>query len=188
MMRGRGQAGGSGQGHLGVLTVPTDLKRLGKRGSYRLGRLRSQGISDLAPPVPFRPRFARDYRHGPVLAWTAVALAGVAVIAAGAAAGLWFVPLVAGLAAGLANRVAGWRARIALPAVAVMALAGWGTVLGWRVLHGQSYAGAAQEIAVLGGLPGHADHGMAVTLLVAVLQALVGYWLGRALRPRPTGP
>jgi hypothetical protein len=165
--------------------MTTDFKRLGKRGSYRLGRLRAQGIRELSQPTPFRPSFARNPRHGPVTAWLLGLVLGIAIIAGGAALGWWFMPFVAGLAGGLANRIAGWRTRIAVPAVVVMAVAGWGIPLLWQVLHGQPYWAVAREIAAIGGLPGSAAVGMAATLLVAVVQAVVGYWLGRALTPFP---
>jgi hypothetical protein len=159
----------------------TDLDRLGKPGSYRLGRLRAQGSRPSLPPSPRRPRFRRRHR-GPTSLWLLAAAAGVAVIAGGAAAGLWFAPLAIGLVAGLVNRVAGWRARVLVPAVAAMAVAGWGIPLGWPALHGQPTGGTARVIA---GLPGSATGGALVTLLVAVAQALAGLWLGRALTPHP---
>lgn len=163
--------------------MTTDFRRLGKRGGYRLGRLRSQGISIEGPPTPFRPQFARNYRRGPVAYWVLGLLGGVVVIAATAAAGWWFVPFAVGLVAGLANRIGGWRLRIALPCVAVMALAGWGIPLSWQVLRGQPYGSVARTVAALGGLPASAATGFAVTLAVAAVQALAGYWLGRALTP-----
>jgi hypothetical protein len=42
----------------------------------------------------------------------------------------------------------------------------------------------AREIAALAGLPASPAVAIAVTLLVAVIQAAVGLWLGRALAPR----
>jgi hypothetical protein len=165
--------------------MTTDYKRLGKRGSYRLGRLRAQGIKVAPPPTPFRPSFARNYRRGAASGWFLGLVLGAAVIAGGALLGWWFVPFAAGLAAGLANRIGGWRLRTALPAVALMAVAGWGVPLWWQTLHGQPYGAVAREIAALGGLPGGAAAALALTLLVAVVQAVIGYWLGRALAPRP---
>jgi hypothetical protein len=165
--------------------MTTDFKRLGKRGSYRLGQLRSQGVRVQAPPAPFRPQFARNYRRGPVSAWLLGLLLGIAIVAAGAVLGWWFMPFVAGLAGGLANRTGGWRVRIAVPAVAVVALAGWGIPLGWQLLHGQRYSAVARVIAALLGLPGSAAVGITLTLLIAAGQAVIGYWLGRALTPRP---
>jgi hypothetical protein len=66
-----------------------------------------------------------------------------------------------------------------------MALVGWGIPLWWPALHGQPSGATARVIAALAGLPAHAVAGIAVTLLVAVLQVLVGAWLGRALNPLP---
>jgi hypothetical protein len=168
--------------------VTTEFKRLGKRGSYRLGKLRAQGIRVAGPPAPFRPSFARSHRRGPASAWLLGLLAGTLVIWCGAALGWWFLPFAAGLAAGLANRVAGWQPRIAVPAVALMAAAGWGIALLWQVIADQQPDGAvARVIAALGGLPAYALTGVLVTLLVAAVQAVTGYWLGRALTPRPAG-
>jgi hypothetical protein len=167
--------------------MTTEFKRLGRRGSYRLGRLRTQGIKVTPPPGPLRVSFARSYRRGPASAWLLALLAGVAVIWGSAVLGWWFVPFVAGLAAGLANRVAGWRTRVAVPAVASMAAAGWAIPLLWQALRAHQPDGAvAREIAALGGLPAYAGTGVVVTLLIAVAQALAGYWLGRALTPRPS--
>jgi hypothetical protein len=163
----------------------TDLKRLGKRGAYRLGSLRPQGIGWAAPPVPFRPSFAPPTRRGPLSAWLGGLLAGTAVILAGAVAGLWFIPFVIGLLAGFVMRSGGWRLRVTLAAVAVMAAVGWGVPLGWAALHGQPTGATARVIAALAGLPPHAVVGVVVTLLVPVLQGLAGAWLGRALAPRP---
>lgn len=165
--------------------MTADLRRLGRRGSYRLGRLRAQGIADPGPPSPFRPSFTRPRHHGPTPAWLAAGLAGTLVIAAGAAAGLWFVPFIAGLVAGLANRVGGWRARIMILAVTIMAIAGWAIPLGWLALDGEPAGATARVIAALLGLPAFATTGVIVTFAVAVAQALAGLWLGRALTPFP---
>jgi hypothetical protein len=160
----------------------TDLNRLGKRGSYRLGQLRTQGGAPPGPPPPLRPRFRRARQPGPTALWL-LAAAGTALIAAGAAAGLWFVPFVVGLAAGLASRIGGGRPRVLVPAVAAAAVAGWGIPLCWPVLRGQPAGGTARVIGGLAGLPGSAAPGVLVTLLVAVLLGLAGLWLGRALAP-----
>jgi hypothetical protein len=168
--------------------MTTEFKRLGKRGSYRLGKLRAKGIRVAGPPPPFRPSFARSHRRGPASAWLVGLLAGALVIWWGAALGWWFLPFAAGLAAGLANRIAGWQPRIAVPAVALMAAAGWGIALLWQVVGDHQPDGAvARVIAALGGLPAYALTGVLVTLLVAAGQAATGYWLGRALTPRPAG-
>jgi hypothetical protein len=113
--------------------------------------------------------------------WLAVSVAGAAVIAVTAEAGLWFMPFAAGLVTGAASRRAGWRARRALPAAGVMAVAGWGAPLLWQAARGEPAGATARVIAALGGLPPHAAFGVVFTLGVACLQAAVGLWLGRAL-------
>jgi hypothetical protein len=167
--------------------MSADLKRLGKRNAYRLGRLRVQGVAEPAPPAPFRPSFARPHHRGPVSLWLLAWLAGTAAIALGAAAGLWFVPFAAGLAAGLVNRFGGWRLRVLLPAAAVMAIGGWGIPLWWPALHGQPYGATARVIAALAGLPGYAAAGFAAALLAGAVQAVVAAWLGSILTARLPG-
>jgi hypothetical protein len=164
----------------------TDLKRLGKRGAYRLGRLRTQGIGELRAPVPFRPSFARPAHRGPRSAWLFGLLAGTAVIAAGAAGGYWFIPFVIGLLTGVAGRWGGWRLPVTLTAATLMAVIGWSIPLWWAALHGQPTGATARVIAALAGLPARAAVGIAATLLVSALQSAAGAWLGRTLGPRRT--
>ena len=164
--------------------MTADFKRLGKRGSYGLGQLRTQGVPG-RQPVRFRPRFARPYHRWPVFAWLLGLLAGVLLIAGGAAIGWWFMPFVVGLVAGLANYVGRWPTRLALPAVAVISAAGWVAPLWWSVLGGGPYGVVARVIAALLGLPAFAAVGMVLTVLIAVAQGLAGYWLGRAMTPLP---
>lgn len=163
----------------------SDLRRLGRRGSYRLGRLGAPPL----PPAPYIPHhlsFAPRHR-GPVLAWLLAWLAAAAVIAAGALAGWWFLPFLAGLAAGLAARPGRWRLRVSLPATVAVAAAGWGAALWWQALRGLPYGAVARVIAALAGLPAHAAVAVTATLLVAAVQAVAGLWLGRALAPRRRG-
>jgi hypothetical protein len=162
----------------------TDVKRLGKRGSYRLGRLQVQGTASAAPPVPLRPSFRRPEHRGATLGWVLAAIAGTAAIGGGAVAGLWFVPLVVGAAAGVANRFGGWRGRVMVATVSGMALVGWGLPLWWPAWHGAPAGGTARVTAALLGLPPHAVAGVLAALVIAVVQALAGLWLGRALTPR----
>ena len=159
-----------------------DLRRLGKRGSYRLGRLGAQPAAPKAPSAPHYPSWAPHHR-GPVLLWLLACLAGVVIIAAAAVLGWWFVPFLVGLAAGLAARYGRWRLRVTLPATVAMAAVGWGAALWWLVRGGLPEGAVAREIAALAGLPAHAAVAVAVTLLVAVIQAVAGLWLGRALAP-----
>ena len=55
---------------------------------------------------------------------------------------------------------------------------------GWHAPAQNFVYADARVIAALAGLPPHAAVGIVVTLLVAVLQAVVGLWLGRAITPR----
>jgi hypothetical protein len=111
-------------------------------------------------------------------------LAAAIAVALTAQAGLWFVPFVLGLAAGVAGSKTGWRKSRTLLAVVVAAAAGWGAPLWWSALSGQPVGATARVIAALAGLPPHAVTGVAATLLVAVIQAAVGLWLGWLLIPR----
>jgi len=165
--------------------MTTELRRLGKRGAYRLGQLRAQGVKVAVPPPPRRMSFARDHRRGPAGLWLLALLGGAAAIAAAVAIGWWFVPFVAGLAAGLANRVGGWHTKTAVLAVAIAALAGWGAPLCWQLARHRPDGAAGPKIAALHGLPAYSAAGIMVALLIAVGQAVVGYWLGRAVTPRP---
>ncbi len=165
--------------------MTADLKRLGKRSAYRLGKLRVQGVAGDERPVPFQPRFGRPDHRWPASTWLLGLLGGVLLVVAGALAGWWFMPFAAGVLAGLANRIGRWPIRVALPAVAIVAALGWGVPLMWSVLRGQPSAATARVIAALLGLPANPAVGIALTLIVAVLQAVVGYWLGRALTPVP---
>jgi hypothetical protein len=163
----------------------TDVKRLGRRGSYRLGRLRAQGVGIVVPPAPFRPSFNRPQHRGPTLAWLAAAAVGAAVMTGGAVVGLWFAPFAVGVLSGVVNWIGGWRARVMAAAVTAMAVVGWGVPLWWPALHGRPSGATARVIAALLSLPAYAFVGIVLALLVAVVQALAGLWLGRVLTPRP---
>ncbi len=165
--------------------MTAEFKRLGKRGSYRLGQLRAQGVHEAGRPSLFQPRFNRPDRGLPPAAWLAGLLFGAAAIALGAYLGSWFMPFVVGLLAGFANKAGGWPVRFALPAIAATAAIGWGAPLAWATLQGQPYGAVARELAAFGGLPGHAAVGLVLTVLVAVVQVTLGYWLGRAMTPLP---
>ena len=85
--------------------MTAEFKRLGKRGSYRLGQLKAQGVRALAQPTLFQPRFNRPDRGLPLSAWLSGLLLGTVAIAIGAYSGFWFIPFVLGLLAGFANKV-----------------------------------------------------------------------------------
>jgi hypothetical protein len=164
--------------------MTSDLKRLGKRGAYGLGDLGTQGIVP-ERPAPFQPRFRRPYHRWPSSVWLLGLLAGALVIAGAAAIGWWFMPFVMGLLAGFANYAGRWPTRTALPGVVLMSMAGWVVPLCWSVLRGAPY-GAVARIAAQLGLPRYAAVGMLLTVLIAAVQGMTGYWLGRAVTPLPT--
>lgn len=160
-----------------------DPHRLGRRGSYRLGRMGAPPPPRTPWPSAHYPTFA-PHRRGPVSAWLLACLVGVVIVAGGALIGWWFLPFLAGLAAGLAAHHARLRLRATLPAVVVVAAAGWAAALAWLVLRDRlPEVDVARTIAALAGLPASAAAAIAVTLLVAAIQAIVGLWLGRALAP-----
>jgi hypothetical protein len=162
-----------------------EFRRLGKPGAYRLGLLRAQGVAVRRQPTPFRVRFAgrRDQRWR-ALVWLLGLLASVPVIAVGTAVGLVFGPLLAGLGAGVANRASGWPPRVALPAVSAIAAAGW--ILPFLLSNGSGSTGGglARAVGALTGQPGHAAGVVALTTLIAVVQALAGYFLASVIMPR----
>ena len=161
----------------------TDPRKLGRRGSYRLGRLGAPSATGAPWPTAHYPSFAPQ-RRGPAGAWLLAGLAGTVLVAAGALAGWWFLPFLAGLAAGLAVRFGRLRLRTALAAAVAVAAVGWGAALAWLALRdGLPEVAVARSIAALAGLPASAAAAIAVTLLVAVVQAAAGLWLGRALAP-----
>jgi hypothetical protein len=164
-----------------------DLRRLGKRGSYRLGRLGVPAPGPVGPPAPHYPDWSGRHR-GPASLWLLACLAGVVIVAVGALAGWWFLPFLAGLAAGLAAHYGRWRLRVALLATVAVTAAGWGAALWWLALRGLPEGAVAREIAALAGLPAHAAVAVAAALLVAVVQGVVGLWLGRALAPGRASP
>jgi len=160
-----------------------ELRRQGKRGAYRLGRLGTPAPPRAAPPKPHYPSWVPGHR-GPVWLWLLGALAAIAVIAGGAAIGWWFVPFLAGLAAGVATRLGNWRLRATLLATVIVAAAGWAIPLCWQAASGEPVGATARVVAALAGLPAYAALAITVTLLVAVIQALAGLWLARAAFPR----
>ena len=160
-----------------------DPMRLGRRGSYRLGRMGAPTASRTSRPAVHYPTWT-PRRRGPVSLWVLAYAAGAVIVAAGALAGWWFLPFLAGLATGVAARYGRLPLRVTLPAAVAVAVAGWGAALAWLALRdGLPEVSVARSIAALAGLPASAAVAMAVTLVVAALQAVAGLWLGRALAP-----
>jgi hypothetical protein len=157
-----------------------DPKRLGKRGAYRLGALRSPDQPAKRPPAPHVPSFGKRRPAGSVPAWLALCAALAALLGLAAAYGWWFAPFVAGIAAGAGP----WRARPALGAVVLAVCVGWAAALWWPVLSGAPVGATARVVAALAGLPPHSAVGVVGTLLAGVLQALAACWLARAVTYR----
>jgi len=157
-----------------------DPKRLGQRDAYRLGRLRAPDPPPPRRPTPFAPSFASRPPRGSFIRWLAACATAAALLGLGAGFGLWFLPFVAGLAAGAAP----WRARAALGLVAVAVGAGWGAALWWPALTGAPEGATARAVAAMAGLPPYAGVGVAGTLLVGIVQGVVAVWLARAVTYR----
>jgi hypothetical protein len=130
------------------------------------------------------PPVTRDRRRT-AAARAATALAGVFVVAVGTVAGLWFVPFVVGLVAGVAARH--HRLRVVLPAASAVAVVGWAVPLAWQAGQGEPVGGVARTVGALAGLPASDALVVGLTLLVAALQAVTGTWLARAASPRAAG-
>jgi hypothetical protein len=162
------------------LVSRSEADRLGKRGSYRLGGPSRSDDGRPDRPRLFRPSFARPRHRGPVLGWLMVAMIAIALVAAGAALGFWFLPFLLGLATGPVMRRGGWRLRVIVPAVVVMAAAGWGLALLVPALRGVPVGATARTIAAVAGLPAVAALVIAITLALSIVQALAGLWLGCA--------
>jgi hypothetical protein len=162
----------------------SEADRLGKRGSYRLGGLGVPGPGTPDSPRAFRPSFAPPQHRGSALGWLLAAILGILLIAAGAMLGLWYMPFLLGLAAGVAMRWGQWRLRVTIPAVLIMAAAGWATALWAEAMRGMPLGPTARTIAQVAGLPAATALIVGITLAVSVVQGLAGLWLGRALAPR----
>jgi hypothetical protein len=138
-----------------------------------------------SPATPARPALAagRPLPASPALRLAAGAVAAAAC-AVGAWLGAWWVPFVAGVAAGRLA-VAGPRPRrgCVLPAAAGAA-GGWLIVLWLLALDGQPAGATARTIAALAGLPPYAWLAVTAVAVLAVLQVLAGCWLARAVMPR----
>lgn len=113
------------------------------------------------------------------LGWVSGLVVLAVVVAATAWAGIWFTPFLVGVAAGVVSLR--WR-RMVLLAVAGSAV-GYALPLWIMALRGQPVGATARAIAGLAGLPPYAAVTVVATLLLAVLQALAGAWLARALIP-----
>jgi hypothetical protein len=104
----------------------------------------------------------------------------LAACSLGAYLGAWWVPFPVGVAASLPV-VAGRLGRGGMLAVTAGAVLGWALPLWTMALSSLPVGATARAIAALAGLPPYAGVAVAVTLLLAALQVLVGAWLARGL-------
>jgi hypothetical protein len=165
----------------------SEVDRLGKRGSYKLGGLGPVGGVRPVPPRPFKPSFPRPQHRGSLPGWILTAAAATVLIAGAAVIGVWFMPFIVGIVTGVATRQGRWRLRVSVPAVTSIAVAGWGLALWLSALKGLPVGATARTIAVIAGLPPVAAVPVAITLAVSAAQGLAGLWLGRSLAPGPPG-
>jgi hypothetical protein len=163
----------------------SEATRLGRRGSYRLGTMAATGLAGPRPPRPFRPWFGRPPHRGAAGAWVFAAVAGAALIGVGALAGLWLVPFVVGLVAGLSARRGGWSLRVTLPVTLIMAIAGWGGAFWLQARAGVPVGATARAIVAQAGLSAAPSARVGTVLAVSAILAVAGLWLGRALTPWP---
>jgi hypothetical protein len=111
----------------------------------------------------------------------AIALIGcAALVGIGSRWGLWYLPFAGGLAIGVLTGVKRVRTRAAVWSGGTVAFAGWAAPLLWRAAAGQPVGSTARSVAALAGLPPLAAVIITATLLIAVLQSLLGIWLGRS--------
>jgi len=160
-----------------------DPRRLGKRGAYRLGELRTSGPwpgRGAKRPARREPSFRPRRPRGPLLAWLLACAVTAALLGLGAGLGWWFLPFAAGIAAGAGP----WRTLPALGLAVLAVVVGWGAALWWPALSGAPAGVTARVIAALAGLPPYAAVGVAAAVGIGVLQAVVALWLVRAVTYR----
>jgi hypothetical protein len=138
------------------------------------------GIARSSEQVREEGQAAPDWRWATWSGLFLTAVGGAALTWAGALAGIWFGPLLVGVLAGACFP---WtRAGVTAPlgAACAAAIGGWSVPLVVRAGQGQPVAATAREVAALAGLPAYAALVISLSLVVAVLQASAGFWVGRA--------
>ena len=159
-----------------------DPKRLGGRDAYRLGRLRAPDPPPPRRPTALAPSFASRPPRGSLIRWLAACAAAAALLGLGAGFGLWFLPFVAGLAAG--GRAVAGTFRTRPGRRGRRRGLGRGAALWWPTLTGAPEGATARAVAAQAGLPPYAGVGVAGTLLVGIGEGIVAVWLARALTYR----
>ncbi|WP_267246470.1 hypothetical protein [Streptomyces sp. PR69] len=117
------------------------------------------------------------------VAAAAVMVGGGTAAALGTLAGLWFVPFLVGAVAGCTSRFPrkGPRLSRGYLTAPLAAVLGWALPLAVQALGGAPVAEVARTTAALAGLPPLAGAVVATALLIALVQAVLGVWVGRTL-------
>jgi hypothetical protein len=126
------------------------------------------------PPAVVRRTASRGQRYATVAV-------GAVVVAASTAVGPWFAPFALGVFLGVLGMVRNLRASTALWCGAGAAALGWAVPLVVRAVAGEAVVATARVAGAMIGLPAVGWLFIVVTLLIAVLQAMIGAWLGRSL-------
>ncbi|MBW1600750.1 hypothetical protein JJV70_01215 [Streptomyces sp. JJ66] len=147
---------------------------------------RSSDADGGSDPTTTVDRGARAPRR-PVVAAVTVG-GGIAATALGTLVGLWFMPFLVGAVVGATSRFPRKAPRTSRGylTASVAAVLGWALPLAVQALGGAPVAEVARTTAALAGLPPLAGIVLTITLLIALIQALLGVWVGRTLAA-PTG-
>ncbi len=125
----------------------------------------------------------RPAGHGPAW-WLPPIVFAAALVALGSAIGLWYLPFAAGVLLGVATGFGRPGRAVSVAGLLLLGPVAWGAVLAAMSWHGAAIGATARIAAALAGLPAFAALTIALTLLIALVQAAAGLWLGRALTPR----
>ena len=112
------------------------------------------------------------------LLWILFAAAGIALSWVSATYGAWYVLFLVGLVVGLLPQQPGGRALLAV----VIALGGWGLPLLWMSFFYNLHSATGVISATMGFGSGSGWAVDVLTLVVALLLAVAGTWLGKAVR------
>jgi len=107
----------------------------------------------------------------------AALILGVLLSVAGVLVGAWWAPFTVGIAFGIVEP----RARYAVPAGALIGLAGWGLPLAAAQVR-FGLGPTDQSLATIMGFAHQSAIPLALTLIVGLLLGLTGGWLGSAAR------
>jgi hypothetical protein len=110
-------------------------------------------------------------------------LGAAVLIGLASLAGAWYMPLLAGAGIALIWRLRSWQ-RWQAGAAALAGAVGWSLPLILQSARGEPIGAVARTVAALAGLPPLAIVTIAATLLIAIVQAVLGVWVAQSLLPR----